>query len=117
MAGYPYESGRTYFIPVQAEGPDGQPNYSFTCDPISEVEAAIATDLAQRASNAGIPFSTPDDALTPASETDGMAAASPVNGSGPPDSGTQGTTVWPIALALVAVVGAFAAAALLARRR
>jgi len=117
MAGYPYESGRTYFIPVQVEGPGGQPNYSFLCDPITEVDAGIALDLAQPASEAGIPLSTPDDELAPEPESDELAAAAPANDLSPPNDGSQGTRVWPIALTLAAVVGVVATAAHRARRR
>jgi hypothetical protein len=117
MAGYPYESGRTYFIPVQAEGPDGQPNYSFLCDPISEINAGIALDLAQPATDAGIPFSTPGDELTTEPESDELLAATPASYSSPPNSGSQATRVWPIALTLTAVVSVSATAAHLARRR
>src|SRR5690606_21087660 len=45
MGGYPYEVGLTYFIPVQAVGPGGEPNHSFLCDPISEVDATITDEL------------------------------------------------------------------------
>jgi hypothetical protein len=60
MSGYPYRRGTTYFIPVQTEGPDGQPNYSFLCDPISEVQQGVTGELSQLAAQSGITFSTPD---------------------------------------------------------
>jgi hypothetical protein len=58
-SGYPYEVGTTYFIPVQAEGPGGEPNYSFFCDPISEVGAEEVDDLGRVAADAGIAFARP----------------------------------------------------------
>ena len=78
LNGYPYERGTTYFIPVQAEGPEGQPNYSFLCDPISEVDVGVATELRQLAEGAGVAFSTPDDAA-PAKTSEGsdLAASDP----------------------------------------
>jgi len=85
LTGYPYETGNAYFIPVQAEGPAGQPNFSFLCDPIAEVDVGIATELRQLASDAGIPFSTPDGDTSPAparvDETDDAAIAAPDTGS------------------------------------
>lgn len=52
MNGYPFQHGTTYFIPVQNPGPQGQPNYSFVCDPVFELPGrdavadleAVATD-------------------------------------------------------------------------
>lgn len=117
MSGYPYEAGVTYFIPVQAEGPQGEANYSFLCDPITEVDAGVAIDLAQLASNAGIPFSTPDDALAPVPDSDDPVAAAAVKDSSPPVNSTDGTRVGPIALTLAVLAGVVATMVHLARRR
>lgn len=117
MSGYPYRTGVTYFIPVKAEGPKGEPNYSFLCDPISEVDAGITSDLAPRASTAGIPFSTPDDALTAEPESEDAEVAAPINDSSPPVNDTDGTRVGPIALTLAVIIGVVATMVHLVRRR
>ncbi len=61
LAGYPFKEGTAYFVPVQAEGPNGEPNYTFVCDPITETPSveALATELSALAAQAGIPFATP----------------------------------------------------------
>lgn len=60
LAGYPFGEGTDYFVPVQTEGPEGQPNYTFACDPIAEAPAAapLAAELGTLAAEAGIAFST-----------------------------------------------------------
>ena len=46
MNGYGFQHGTTYFIPVEHPGPNGQPYYSFVCDPIFELPGAgAAADL------------------------------------------------------------------------
>lgn len=61
LAGHPYEAGNGYFIPVRARGPDGEANYTFLCDPITEVDdvSALAGELAPLAADAGIALSIP----------------------------------------------------------
>jgi hypothetical protein len=63
MAGYSFRVGRTYFVPVDAEGPDGQVNYTFLCTPIYEVDDADATAdrLAALATDAGVVHARPGD--------------------------------------------------------
>jgi hypothetical protein len=63
MVGYPFERGRSYFVPVLAEGPEGQVNWTFLCDPISEVgdPEALSTQLAGLAGGAGLPYGTPSE--------------------------------------------------------
>ncbi|HEX6945814.1 MAG TPA: hypothetical protein VF246_00460 [Acidimicrobiia bacterium] len=53
--------GTAYFIPVVATGPDGQANYTTSCDPIVEVDDPedFAVDLAVVAESQGIEFSLP----------------------------------------------------------
>jgi hypothetical protein len=58
-SGHRFEVGTTYFIPLAAEGPDGRPNASFACDPISEVRSDEVDELRRLATEAGIAFSTP----------------------------------------------------------
>jgi hypothetical protein len=61
MVGYPFEPGRSYFVPVLAEGPEGQVNWTFLCDPISEVTdpEALSAELAGLAGGAGLAYGTP----------------------------------------------------------
>lgn len=47
MNGFPFERGTTYFIPLEHPGPQGQPHYSFVCDPILEVPGPAAVDELQ----------------------------------------------------------------------
>jgi len=49
MSGFAFERGSTYFIPLVHVGPNGEPDYSFLCDPISRISpdgARQLTDLA-----------------------------------------------------------------------
>ncbi|MFP3899274.1 MAG: hypothetical protein ACLFXM_00380 [Acidimicrobiia bacterium] len=64
LAGYPYRVGTGYFIPVQARGPGGERNYTFLCDPITEVDDvdALADGLAPLAADAGITFAVATEA-------------------------------------------------------
>lgn len=50
MSGYPFEIGQTYFVPLKAVGPQGQPNYSFLCDPITPMTLVEAMALPEFAS-------------------------------------------------------------------
>lgn len=61
MAGYPFEVGRSYFIPFVAVGPAEEVNYVQACDPVVEVADAEATAarLAVVAGDAGLPFAYP----------------------------------------------------------
>lgn len=36
--GYPFKIGTSYFIPVLLQGPQGQDNYVFACDPVTVVD-------------------------------------------------------------------------------
>jgi hypothetical protein len=60
LAGYPFQVGTGYVIPVQVAGPRGEPNYSFVCDPITATAdiGGLADELGVLARAAGIPFST-----------------------------------------------------------
>jgi hypothetical protein len=77
LAGWPYVRGRAYFVPVQDVGPGGEPNFSFLCDPVSEVADpdALADELAPLAEDAGIEFA--------GHGVDGDAAGRPSRPSGP----------------------------------
>jgi hypothetical protein len=112
MAGYAYEVGTGYFIPVQRNGPEGQPNYSFVCDPITEVDVSIATELRHIASDAGIPFSTSSagPAQTPADgPVDDEESAA--------DAGSSSSWGIPAAAVALAVVVAVILGALAVRAR
>lgn len=102
MAGYPYENGTAYFIPLRGEGPEGQPNYSFVCDPITQIDLGIAPELRELAADAGIPFAAP----TGEPDDDGTAAS----GAGSSNSGLPLSVTAIAALAaaatVVAVLGA-----------
>lgn len=55
MNGFPFERGTTYFIPLEHPGPQGQPHYSFVCDPILEVPGpAAAGELQDVAADNGV---------------------------------------------------------------
>ncbi len=43
LQGYGFVEGRSYFIPLLFAGPLGEPNYSFFCDPITEVSDPAST--------------------------------------------------------------------------
>lgn len=122
MSGYPYEVGITYFIPIQAEGPDGRPNFSFICDPIAEIDAGAVDDLRELAADAGIPFATPasdapdtlddpDDPDDSARPVEPAVAPSPAE---PPSS--SGRVTPPVVLTLTVLVAALAAATATIRR-
>jgi hypothetical protein len=94
MAGYPFEIGATYLIPVKAVGPMGEPNYSFLCDPISEVDPAFLTELGRLASNAGLPFTMIDPGMTPTSSETG-AIDRPTGSDGREPVGTEADDMSP----------------------
>lgn len=56
MSGHRYVEGQGYFIPLLRTGPSGEPNYSFLCDPISEVADPMTTaiELAVIADHSGL---------------------------------------------------------------
>ena len=116
MAGYPYEVDVTYFIPVQSRGPGGEPNYSFACDPIVEVDASIAMDLENAASSADVPFSTPDKAATPKAESAAPEPASPASDSTQPANNAGASRLRSVALILAVIGGAAATITYLVRR-
>lgn len=52
MSGYAFELGKVYFIPLQTSGPDGQTNYSFSCDPIALLDQSASAKLPAHATSA-----------------------------------------------------------------
>lgn len=79
LAGYPFGVGRSYFVPVDAVGPDGEVNHTFVCTPITEVaDAEITADrLAAVAAESGVPHARPGDMpASTGSPTDGVATGS-----------------------------------------
>jgi hypothetical protein len=93
-SGHPYEVGTTYFIPLQTVGPDGRPDASAFCDPISEVRLEEVEELGRLAAEAGIAFSTPA-----------------------PDSSSRAVIVVVAAAVIVALLGGLVLARRLVRRR
>ena len=49
MTGYPFEVGSTYFVPLQAETPDGAENFAFVCSPILELTTDDVETVAESA--------------------------------------------------------------------
>ena len=92
--GYEFQVGSTYFIPLLAEGPQGTPNYSFLCDPISRISESEASELAVIAIDpiAVATLQDPPPATTAPSSTDNepsvatsiAAAQSPEQEPSPP---------------------------------
>lgn len=120
MMGFPFEVGRTYFVPLVHRGPGGEPNYSMLCDPISPMSVADAADLPQFAS-AELPVATPGVETTPTFDLLPTVEASVtpiVTTSGGEESASSGRGS---GLLVVGAVGAVALAAtgavLVARRR
>lgn len=94
MAGYPFVVGHTYFIPVTAVGPNSETNYSFVCDPITEIDGDRAAALAGEATRrpAGPPSLSTDPAPT---STTGPVTTSTIAGpvtTGPMAVATTGPT-------------------------
>ncbi|HEX6237583.1 MAG TPA: hypothetical protein VFZ68_10345 [Acidimicrobiales bacterium] len=95
LAGYPFEEGTDYFVPVRTEGPGGQPDFSFACDPIAEATAAapLAAELGTVAAEAGIAFSTTATAGPSEARPDDHTASDDdrSGGDGEGDAGVSGT--------------------------
>ena len=94
--GYEFRVGGTYFIPLVTEGPQGTPNYSFLCDPISRISESEASELAVIAIDqiaVATPEPSPTATLTPSStdEPPVTTASSAVHSSEqePPPSGSE----------------------------
>src|SRR5690606_12961361 len=51
MNGFAFERGSTYFIPLVHVGPNGEPDYSFVCDPISRISPEGARQLVDLAAD------------------------------------------------------------------
>jgi hypothetical protein len=55
MNGYAFEHERTYFIPLQHPGPQGEPHYSMVCDPITPLDGPdAAAELTRVAADNGV---------------------------------------------------------------
>jgi hypothetical protein len=106
MSGYPYEVGVTYFVPIQGTGPDGQPNYSFACDPVTVVDPSIVPELRRLAARAGIAFSTPTGG--PRSTTVGSGDVDVVGGNTSSPSTIPTPAIVLVVGGAVLVVGALA---------
>lgn len=84
MNGYRFTRGASYFIPIQAEGPQGQPNYSFICDPIGSIDGVDEADaLLNAARDEGLTIALPGTAAE--AEPDAQPAG------GDPASSASGT--------------------------
>lgn len=83
MLGYEFHSDTTYFIPIRPEVSQDEPRITGPCDPIVTIDAGAIAELRPLALDAGIPFSTPDDA--PADPT---AAPGPRDGADDSAAGT-----------------------------
>lgn len=105
MVGYPFQPGTSYFIPVVALSPEGVTNWTFACDPVSEVvdAEASAAELGALADGSGIAFATPGDGEPP---------------SGGPSTGSGSTSAsWFVPAISIAAISAAGVAVLLLRRR
>jgi len=100
MAGYPFELGVAYFVPVLARSPEGLLNWTGPCDPVTAVDdpAVAAGELAPLADAAGLAFSVPSD------------------GGGPGDTSSDGAG-WFVPVTSALAVGAAGAAVVVLRRR
>jgi hypothetical protein len=104
MVGWPFQRGAAYFVPVAAVGPDGQVNWTFGCDPVSDLTDAEATidELSPLASAAGFVLSRP-----PADDGGGAGGG----------DGSSGGTAWFVpAVSAAAVFAAGTTGFLLFRR-
>lgn len=99
MAGYPFELGVAYVIPVVARSEDGVVNFTHGCDPVTIVDdpVAEAAALGAIAGRSGIAFATPGDDPSPG-------------------GGSSGSS-WFVPATSAVAVGAAAAAVVLLRRR
>ncbi len=93
MSGYPFEVGRTYFVPLKNPGMSGHPYESFLCDPISEISPEDATSLKGFAPD-GVPTATP----TPARGTTESATVVPAPA---PDAGARSAVAASVEMTLV----------------
>jgi hypothetical protein len=109
LNGYPYVVGTSYFIPISNRGPNGEPNYTFLCDPITEVaDPTIVTARLIEVSEAiGLPYALPSVKEVPPPRTP------------PTDDPPQAEALSPRAIAVGAlvIVGGVAIGAGLHRRR
>ena len=113
MNGFPFVHGTWYFIPIQNQGPQGQVNYSFLCDPIGELKgpeaAAALLDLARRE---GLTVAVPGNGAE--AEPDAAPAADDSTGA----ASATGIRALPLLLgAAGAVTAVLLAAVLVVRRR
>ena len=60
LNGYGFQVGRTYFVPLVSPGPNGEPYWSFVCDPISEIPPEDADRLLSAAIE-GVATAVPRD--------------------------------------------------------
>ncbi len=105
LAGYPFEIGNRYFVPLVLLGPLGQPMYSMVCDPITQVTLRRMDRLTEIARDKDVPLVVhPDAAAMPPTE----AAATAGPSERPP---------WLVAGATLAGVMAIGIAGFLASRR
>jgi hypothetical protein len=121
LAGYGFEEGRRYFVPVTALGPDRRPNHSFVCDPITEVRDldGLVDDVAASAASAGIPFATPTGEAaptthgTPGDTTAGASSPAVTRSSSP----ARDVAAWTVAGVVVVATATAVAAGVRHRRR
>ena len=102
MVGYPFELGAAYFVPVDAISPEGHSNWTFACDPISEVADPDATvaELAALVDGPGYALGLP---------------SLPAPGDGPPASSDGSSWFVPVTTTLAVVATAVTALVLLRR--
>jgi hypothetical protein len=95
MAGYPFELGVAYFIPVLARSDDGIVNFTHGCDPVSVLDdpVADAAALGELADRAGFAFAVAGEGGEP-----------PVEGSGGSSWFVPVTSAVALGAAVVAVV-------------
>lgn len=103
MAGYPFELGVAYFVPVQARSTEGVVNWTGPCDPVAVLDdAELGTAaLLPLADTAGLPF----------------AVAGADGGPDGGDGGSSGGSSWFVPLTSAAAIGAAATAVVVLRRR
>lgn len=81
MSGYPFEIGQTYFVPLKAVGPQGQPNYSFLCDPITPLTLVEAMALPEFASGELLVAVPEDELVAVSTSTESAVSVSGDSGS------------------------------------
>jgi hypothetical protein len=101
MAGYPFELGAAYLIPVLARSEDGIVNFTHGCDPVGILDDPVAgaAALGALADGAGVPFATPGDTPPPG------------------DPSASSSRPWFVPVTSAAAVGAAAVAVVVLRRR